>query len=118
MNFKIPDFDDMVNLAEQIKKLTLRKILLDVDIKLKEAEVIEEVTTNDKYFQNGKIPSMSLIEDTWKYTGFERELIPLRKEMANVISELEEAKLKFDVYKMQVDMYRTEAANQRATKDF
>jgi hypothetical protein len=58
---------------------------------------------------------MAFIESTYKYTGFNNELIPLRNEYAEVTADLEESKLKFNICRMQLDVYRTEAANNRAT---
>lgn len=115
MPIKIPDFDDMLELASKIRELTARKILLDVKIKFSEAEITKLANTDERYFVNNKPPSMTYIDTTYGYTGFNNELIPFRQELAEVTAELEESKLKFDVYKMQLDMYRTEAANQRAT---
>jgi hypothetical protein len=115
MPVKIPDFDDMLKVAQTIRSLTAKKLLLDTEIKFNEAAIVKVVNTDSKYFINGKPPSMSFIESTYTYTGLSDELIPMRKELASIIAELEEAKLRFDIYRMQVDMYRTEAANQRAT---
>ena len=115
VGIKIPDFDDMLSLAELIGKLTSRKILLDVEIKIGEADVAKTANTNEKYFVNGKPPSMTFVDSTYGYTGFDGELIPKRRELADVVAELETAKLRFDVFRMQIDVYRTEAANQRAT---
>lgn len=112
----VPDYDDMMKIASTIKYMTLRKMSLDVDIKAREAEITNIMSTDPKYYQNGKAPSMSFIESTWKYTGIEGELLPKRRELAEVISLLEEAKITFDVYKMQIDLFRTEAANNRRTE--
>lgn len=113
MAIKIPDYDDMVKLAGRIRQLTSKKISLDVEIKAREAEITTIMTTDTKYFQNGKAPSMSLIDSTWRYTGIEGELLPKRSDLAEIIAELEEAKILFDIYKMQIDLFRTEAANNR-----
>jgi hypothetical protein len=113
MSIRVPDYDDMVNLARKIRQLTSRRMSIDVEIKSREAEITMIMTTDSNYFQNGKAPSMSLIESTWRYTGITGELLPKRKELAEVIAELEEAKILFDIYKMQIDLFRTEAANNR-----
>ena len=111
----VPDFDDMSNLADKIRELTAKKMLLDIQIKAREAEITQVMCSDQSYFQNGKPPSMALIESTLQYSGINGELLPMRKELALTISALEEAKLRFDIYRMQLDLYRTEAANQRLT---
>jgi hypothetical protein len=116
MAIKVPDYDDMVTLAGKIKQLTSRKMNLDVEIKAREAEITTIMTTDTGYFQNGKAPSMSFIESTWKYTGINGELIPKRNELAEIVAELEESKIIFDIYRMQIDLFRTEAANNRRTE--
>jgi hypothetical protein len=73
------------------------------------------MTTDTKYFQNGRAPSMSLIDSTWRYTGIEGEMLTKRNKLAEIIAELEESKILFDIYKMQIDLFRTEAANNRNT---
>lgn len=115
MTVKIPDFDDMTKLADKIRTLTATKMLLDIKIKAREAEITRIMTNDVQYFQNGKPPSMSLIESTFQYAGLTGELLPMREELAVTISLLEEAKLSFEIYRMQLDLYRTEAANQRLT---
>lgn len=109
----IPDFEDMLRIAENIKNKLKERILLDNQIKQREAEITREITTNPLYFQNNKPPSMAYIETTFIFTGIRGELIPLRNQLADIISDLEGSKLVFEIMKMQVDIYRTNSANQR-----
>jgi hypothetical protein len=46
-------------------------------------------------------------------TGLNNELIPLRLELANDVANLEQAKFRFEILRMQLDLYRTESANSR-----
>jgi hypothetical protein len=109
----LPDWGDLVNLAETIAELTREKLLLEVKIKFEETEVVKKANTNEEYFQNGKPPSMSFVESTYKYSGFDGSLKKLREDLANATANLEKSKLKFDILRMQVEIYRTESANKR-----
>lgn len=109
----IPDFEDMVRTAEKIGELIDKKLSLEVKIKDLESKIVLIATTDSKYMQNGKPPSMSFIESTYKYTGLNGELIEDRLAFASTVSELEKEKLLFDIMRMQIDLYRTESANQR-----
>ena len=113
----VPDFDEMTSLAEKIGELIHAKMLLDVEIKFEEAKIVKTCTTDAQYFQGEgdkkKPPAMNFIESTYLYTGLNNELIPKRIELANTIAELEKAKLTWEIFKQQFEMYRTESANNR-----
>lgn len=110
---EIPDFQEMMDLADDIGKLITRSEVLTVTIKEKEALTTTEFLTNPIYYENGKPASMSRIEATVKYTGFNNELIPLRMELAEVKGLLEKAQLCFEVFKMELQKWQTKSANER-----
>jgi hypothetical protein len=112
-NVKLPDFNDMIAIANSVGMLYARKLSLDVDIKTGESTVTKEMTTNTSYWQSGKSPSQAYIDNSYKVTGFNSELVPLRKEFAEVSGALETAKLMFDVYRSMIDVWRTESKNER-----
>lgn len=109
----IPDFDDMLILADKIRELLLEKLLLDKEIKEKESLVFREAMSNDKYFNSGKPPAVSFVESAYKYTGFSGELIPLRTRLAEVTADLDHARLTMDTYNSMLDVFRTLSANER-----
>lgn len=111
----IPDFDTLMKVAENIRDLLFEKMELDTEIKLGEAEVFKQSATNEEYFVNGKPPSVSYIENTYKFTGLKNELVPVRKKYSEVTAQLEHAKLTWEIFKFQLDLYRTESANSRVT---
>ena len=112
---QVPDFDDLVALTKKIRELSLKKMQLQFEIRSKEAKTIHIVTNDEKYFVKGRPPSMSYIESTYKWSGIGDELLPLRYEMADVVSQLEEARNLFDVYKNMISLYQTESANKRSS---
>jgi len=109
----LPDFEDIANLADEIGELTRIKLNLELNIKLGETKVVLEAQKNPNYFQNGKIPSMDFIKNSYMVTGFDGNLVPLRAELANIVGSLEKAKLRFQMYQDLIGLYRTESANQR-----
>lgn len=110
----IPDFDDFMKLADEISQLMYTKLYLESEIKNKESDVFKVATTDSKYFQGGKPPATSYVENTYKYTGFDNELMPLRQELSKVVSELENRRIKLDVYKSMIDVWRTLSSSERS----
>ena len=116
---EIPDFDDMFKLAEEIGKLTREKLILEHTLEVREAWIVRRVVSDPKYFVGGKSPSMEFIKKTYLITGLVdedggSELIKQRAELTEKISELEKSKLRFQVYRDMIDVWRTVSANQRA----
>lgn len=110
----IPDFDEFIKLASEISSLMYQKMVLEVEIRSGESKVFETATTSEKYFQNGKPPASTFIDNTWKYRGIDGELLPLREKMAVLVSQLEEKKIQMDIYKSMLEVWRTLSANQRS----
>lgn len=110
----IPDFDEFMKLSSEISTLMYEKMVMESKIRSGESRVFEIATTNESYFQNGKPPASTFIDNTWKYRGLEGELIPLRNELAKTVSQLEEKKLQMDIYKSMLEVWRTLSANQRS----
>ena len=109
---RLPDFDEMFKLAEEIQRLTLQKLQLETDISEKEADAITYATNHTTV--NGKPPSMEYLKLTVKPVGKDGNLVTPRRELAKVKSELEGRKLLFDVYKSMIGVWQTESANKRA----
>jgi hypothetical protein len=110
----IPDFEDFTRLAEEISALMYKKLSLDASIKDGESNVFKVAGTDDRFFQGGKPPSSTAIDNTYKYPGLHGELLPLRQELAKVTADLEGKKLQYDVYKQMVEIWRTLCSNQRS----
>ncbi len=111
---EIPDFEDMFKLAEDIGTLTREKLEYEQKIEYKEAQIVFEVTSNSAYHVNGKVPSMEFIKTTYLRTGFDEEMQVLKAKLNITISKLEKAKLRFQIYRDMIDVWRTISANQRA----
>jgi hypothetical protein len=111
----LPDFDDMVEVAEKIKQLKLEKANLDNKIKAGQAETYRVAMTNPKYFSNNKPPSVSYVRAMYEYTGLNGELVSVREAYAKTCAEIDNLQTQFDIMKTKIDIYRTESANKRAS---
>ena len=111
----IPDYNDLLDLAKRIGKLTREVGLLDITIKSIEATTVKTVTNDTNYFLSGKPLSMEYIKSTWKYVGIDGKLLEFRIELVKKEAELEEAKLTFQAMRDMVTIYVTDSANMRST---
>jgi len=110
---KLPDQDDFLSLADEIRDLSIEKSRLELELKRAESLVVKEVTTNPTYFVSGKVPAMSYIDITYRFTGLNNELIEVRERVAQLTAQLENRKIRIDAYKMMLDIWRTLSANER-----
>lgn len=112
---KIPDFEDFVKLAEEIGDLSFSKMQLENQLRAKEAEIVRKAMSDMNFLINGKSPSMNVLESTYKFTGFNGELLEERLKLADITAKLEKRKLLLSVYRDMLEVFRTVSANQRAT---
>lgn len=111
---ELPDFSDMFALAEKIRDLTAQKLRLELELAAMKANIVLVAMSDSKYFQKEKPPAMNFLETTYLSTGFNGELLGLRSELINIISELDEAKLTMQIYRDMISLYQTESANKRS----
>lgn len=112
---ELPDFDEMLSLADMIKNIMIRKAQLEYELSKGESITYKTSMTDPNYFVGNKQPSVAYVKSVYEYGGLQNELLPLRKELGEVSAELENLRLRFDVMKMMVDLYRTDSANKRAS---
>jgi len=114
---KLPDFDDLIKLAEDIGALSKQLIIKKAQRDVLNAEIIAVVTTNNKYWPSGKQPAMNFVEGVYKDVGYDEftklKMEALHNEIADVTGLLEGKKNLFLVYRDMVDVWRTESANKR-----
>lgn len=110
---ELPDFEDLARSIDTISQLALEKSVLDITIKEMECNVFKIAITDEKYLQQGKIPSTAHIENTYRYTGLNNEILPYRLKLAKVSSELEKQRLSFELMKDKIEIWRSEQATKR-----
>ncbi len=111
----LPDFDDLMQLAGKISEISFKRIQLENEIKKGEADVFKRVFSDPSLWRDGKTPTISFIESTYKFTGVQNELLPLRNSLALITAELEKLRLQMEVYKQMLEVWRTQSANERAS---
>jgi len=112
---QLPDFEDMIQLADKIRETKLKKLLKEIEIEGAVADIVKTTRTNQSYFENGKPPSMSFVESTYSFTGFNKELLPIREEHAELSSDLSHAEMLLRIYHEQVGVWRTVQASERTS---
>lgn len=110
-----PDFDDLMEIAERIRELSLKEMVLKDEIKKKESEIYIKAITTDEHLVNGKPPSAVFVENAWKHAGFEGELLEIRNELSIVSADLVYQKNIFSIKKDMLEVWRTDSANKRAS---
>jgi hypothetical protein len=105
MTVELPDFDEMQELIQRIKILSFEVSKLDIHIKF-----LESVT-----FRKGKEQGLAVnyIENAFKTTGFDDEILPLRLELADKMSELNALKHQLELNRSLVEVWRSIQANER-----
>jgi len=111
----VPDFEDMMKVAEEIRDKSMAKSKLELKIDDKVAKTVHTVTTDSDFFVNGKPPSMAFIKTTYEFGGIHGELYELRQQLGVVTAELDYLKNKLDVYRQMIEVWRTVSANKRAS---
>ncbi len=103
----LPDFSDYMRLADEVKKISYDKMVLENKIKIAEAENFKQVMTDPKYFTSGKAVPVSFYENAFKFSGLDGNLILPREQLADLVSTLEQKRSQFEIYKSMVDLYKT-----------
>lgn len=113
---KLPDFDEMLDMASGIRGLTtdiaLQKNQLDAEI-----ASITRVIMNDAEHWDGKTkpPAMNYIQATFHKEGYNKEtkrrLEELRNSIAGMEGDLEYIKRKFQIYSAMIDVWKAEQYN-------
>jgi hypothetical protein len=115
MTVTLPDFDDMASLSEKIGDTLKKKLILELEIQLAEADIVKEVTTNADFFVNGKAPSMNLIDATYKFKGLQGELFPKRIAVAELTADVERYRRLYSILHDKIEVWRTQSANDRSS---
>lgn len=103
----LPDFNDFFTLAEEIKKLNLEKMHIEVDIKEKESNAFRTVMSDPQYQVGGKQPAVSYYENAYKFSGINGELLQYREHLAEITAQLDAKRTQYDIYKEMLDLFKT-----------
>jgi len=114
---KLPDFDDLITLANEIGQLKSTLMLEKAELEQLKALITEKVTSEPEYFVAGKPASMTFIRSNYHVLGIDEKTKTQLRDfiiaIANNDGELRRKELLFDVYRAMIDVWRTESANKR-----
>lgn len=111
----LPDFEEMAGIIEKIGELSSEKGRLELEIYLREAEIVATCMSDTKYFVNDKPPSMALIQSLWLRAGLDGELVQKRERLVILDSAIDVLKKKFELLKLKINVWQTVEANKRAS---
>lgn len=110
----LPSFDDYMNLAGEIKKISIEKMRLDNEIKKSETETFRKVMEDESMWKNGKPVSVAYFENSYKHSGIGGELFSLRDRYGEICAELESKKMLFEIYRQMQEMYKVLAYQEKS----
>lgn len=110
----LPDFQDFMNLAEEIKELYVARMRLENQIKLSESLTFKEVMNNERFFINGKPVPVSYYENRFKHSGIDGETLELRNQLAEIVAGLELKRSQFEIYQRMLEMHKTLVYQEKA----
>jgi hypothetical protein len=99
---------------ETIGSLSEEKEVLEIEIMVREADVVRTVVNDPAYRVGDKPLAMNFIEATYKVTGLNGELVTPRRQLATVIARLEVARKSYDLLKTRIEVWRSIQANERS----
>jgi len=121
----LPDFDDMIDVANNIGNNKTLLALKEAELEQLLAEITNIVTDDVEFWVNKKPPSMAFIKSNYHLTGIDSEdnypdyskaiLRTLRLEIAQLKGDLRRDELLFQVYRDMIGVWRTQSANERGT---
>lgn len=113
MNNLLPDFNELLELTEEIKAEHMKIILKDMEIKADVANTYHIVTTDNNYFLNGKPMPANRFEKTYEQVGIDGKLIEKRRELAELKVTVKYLENKLSIFKEMINVWRTLSANER-----
>lgn len=103
----LPEFEKFMELAEEIKRISLDKMITDNSIRSIESINFQTVMSDTKYWVDGKKPTVSYYENAFKWDGLDGNLRKLRDQLSELQAELDRKKSEFEVYKQMHDLFKT-----------
>ncbi len=114
MQIKIPDYEEMITVANKISELVAKRDFIKNQIEINEGIILRMNTTDERFFVNGKPPATNFVEKAYFNSIFEGMDMPaLHQEFITLSSELEKFKMIFDIMKQQITLFQIESANRR-----
>lgn len=117
-----PDLSDYAETWILLGGYTEKRDLIKSELEEMLADITVRVSTDPKFFINGKAPSMSFVTSTYHVIGYDLEsrekLHGIRAELARLEGIILELKGKLKTIESEVSMFQTLSANARSTLSF
>ena len=114
-NIELPDFDEMVDMADRIGALKREVAMFEASLDAKIAEITRVVTMNKEYWPTPKVPAMNYIKTVYHVEGHtdvaKKELVMLRTNIFDKQGALKTLELKFQVYRSMIDVWKADQYN-------
>lgn len=109
-----PNIQEGYEIVNEIAEISRKLAEVKLKIYAAKSAIVTKVLSEQKYWINGKPPSMSLIEKTYLLTGIDGvDLISIYREKENLQTQLDYLKAKLEIFKLEVEIWRTQSANER-----
>jgi len=120
MTEQLPDFEEMLAIAHEVGQLTTKIALDKALVKELRAEITKTVVTDEEYWSGKKVPAFNYIQATFHQVGINAEtaakLRKLTTDLATCEGRLEQLKMIFQVYRDQIDVWKTKQFNKKMTE--
>ena len=117
LNEYIPDVDKYLEDFIKLAKVQEQKTVLEAELDKFKAEIVNVVTTDERFYSNSKPQSMTYINSTYLVNGYDEatseRLSSMLKELANLDKEITILKGELKKAEMMLSIFQTLSANSR-----
>jgi len=114
---ELPDFDDLMQIAEDISAAKKRLVLNEAILEDRLAVITQDVSTNEDYFIKEKPASMRYIEVVYHKVGRNEDerkwLLEMRVQISGDEALVKYKEMEYNVYRDMIAVWRTDQANKR-----
>jgi hypothetical protein len=119
MTKELPDFEEMLAISQEVGRLTTNVAIYKNAIKALQGEVTRKVIMDERFWPGKKPPAFNYIQATFHQLGYDEEtrkaMVELTNSLAHTEGSLEELKMKFQVFRDQIDVWKVKQYNKRLT---
>lgn len=115
MGFELPDFEEMLEISDEIGRLTTELAIMKEALKAHKAMIARVVIQNPEYWHTDKTPAWNYIEGVYHSEGFndksKEDLVGMIIKISELDGELERQKMRFRVMSDMIDVWKADQYN-------
>lgn len=115
MTFTLPDFEEMLDISDEIGRLTTELSITKEALKAHKAMIARVVIQTPEYWHTDKTPAWNYIEGVYHNEGFndksKEDLAKMNTRIAELDGDLERLKMRFRVMSDMVDVWKADQYN-------